>query len=73
MASKTVRVYEVLFDGPADGPPGPAGDGTFTQRFRKDQEEAAKAFAKANTYYGKPAKVSPTDAPRRVAQRWGMC
>ena len=70
--AKPVRVYEVLHDVAPDGPPGPMGDGTFIKRFAPKQEKAAADFAAANTYYVKPAKVQTTDAPRRLARRWGV-
>jgi hypothetical protein len=63
----TVRVYEVLHDGKGDGP---AGDGTFIRRFRTQLD--ADEFARTATAYGQPAKVTSVDAPRHVAQRWGM-
>lgn len=69
---KTVTVYEVLYDGAPDGPSGPMGDGTFVARFGPKQEKAANAFAAASTYYGRPAKVMETDAPMRLARRWGV-
>jgi hypothetical protein len=67
MKSATVRVYEVLYDTESEGP---AGDGTVIARFRKERE--AETFARGETCYGRPAKASPVDAPRRLAQRWGM-
>lgn len=66
---KLYRVYAVLFDGSPDGPPGPAGDGTFIKRFR--DHDAADRFAAENTCYGRPASVQADDVPRRLAQRWG--
>lgn len=69
---KTVKVYEVLHDGAPDGPAGPMGDGTFVKRFGPKQEAAANAFAAKSTYYGKPAKVTETDAPMRLARRCGV-
>ncbi len=63
----TVRVYEVLYDTMFDGP---TGDGTVIARFRGQRE--ADHFASRNTCYGRPAKASPVDAPRKLAQRWGM-
>lgn len=68
MASKTVRVYEVLIDTDSEGP---ACDGTQVRRFRKESD--AKTCADENTCYGRPATYSSTDAPRHVARRWGMC
>lgn len=70
----TVLVYEVLFDGPEDGPSGPAGDGTFIQRFpgNKAGKAAAETFAAANTCYGRPATVSEAQPSRQTARRWGM-
>lgn len=69
---KTVKVYEVLYDGAPDGPSGPAGDGTFVARFGPKKEKAANAFAEAHTCYGKPAKVLETDVSMRLARRWGV-
>jgi hypothetical protein len=68
-ASKTVRVYEVLFDG-AEG--GPAGDGTRVKRFGPKNEKAANDFAATATCYGKPAHVNVADVRRELAQRWGV-
>jgi hypothetical protein len=68
--SKTIKVYEVLYDGRPDGPSGPAGDGTFIARFR--QAKAANDFAATNTCYGRPATASPRDATREQARRWGL-
>lgn len=65
---RPVRVYEVLHDTDTDG--GPAGDGTYIARFR-DQLEAER-FAAAHTSYGRPAKAIAFDAPRHLAQRWGL-
>ena len=62
-----VRVWEVLAD--IDGE-GPAGDGTAVRRFRTQRD--ADAFAATATCYGKPATVDYHDAPRKLAQRWGM-
>lgn len=67
MASKTVKVYEILVDGPGEGA---AGDGTFIRRTR-DQREANR-IAASSTCYGRPATVSEVDAPRHLAQRWGL-
>ena len=68
-SKKTVRVYEVLFDG-AEG--GPAGDGTRIKRFGPQHEQAANDFAASNTAYGKPAHVTVADVRRELAQRWGV-
>lgn len=57
-------------EGKPDGPAGPAGDGTFVQRFRSERE--AERFAKQNTCYGREAKAIRNEVPRRLAQRWGM-
>lgn len=67
---RLLTVYEVLFDGPEDGPTGPAGDGTFIQRFREARE--AEEFAAGATCYGRPATVKTARVPRRLAQRWGV-
>jgi len=69
MTTKTIRVYEVLYYAGDDGPSGPAGDGSFIERFRSKAD--AERFAAGRTYYGRPAKVESVDAPRRLAQRWG--
>ena len=71
-SNRTKKVFCVLFDGPEDGPPGPAGDGTFTRRFRAGERAMAEAFARENTCYGRPAKVTEDEVPLHVAQRWGM-
>jgi len=63
-----VRVWEVLADGPGEGP---AADGTFVHRFRSERD--AKTFAATNTVYGRPCNVNVDDVPRRLAQRWGVC
>ena len=63
----TVRVYEVLADGAGEGP---AGDGTFVRRFRDKGD--AERFASGATCYGQPTSVNACDAPRRLAQRWGL-
>lgn len=67
MSTRTVTVYEVLAD--IDGE-GPACDGTKVFRFRSKRD--ADAFAAKATCYGRPASVDAFDAPRRLAQRWGM-
>lgn len=72
MKEKTIKVFEVLYDGAQDGPAGPAGNGTFIARFGPKNGKAAAAFVAANTCYGRPAKVTETDAPRRLARRWGV-
>lgn len=72
MAKGLVKVFEVLFDGPEDGPSGPAGDGTFVARFRRGEKKAAEKFASENTAWGSPAKVTETEVPRRTAERWGV-
>lgn len=41
---KTVTVFEVLYDGREGGPAGPAGDGTFTERF--GPKDKARALAR---------------------------
>jgi hypothetical protein len=72
MAKGTVRVYEVVYSVDDDSPAahgGPAGDGSFVWRSRSAADAAA--FARTATYYGRPATVSWTDAPRRTAERWG--
>jgi hypothetical protein len=69
-SERTVRVYEVFYYAGDDGPSGPAGDGTFIARFRKQGD--AEAYAAGKTLYGKPARVTSDDVPTRVAQRWGI-
>lgn len=64
---KTIRVYEVLAD---TAGPGSMGDGLNVFRFSSYDE--AKAFADANTCYGKMATVTATDAPKAIANRWGF-
>lgn len=70
MNAKTIRVFEVLYYAGDDGPDGPAGDGSFIERFRDESE--ATQFANGKHYYGEPSTVEPRDVPRRLAQRWGM-
>lgn len=41
MAERMIKVWEVLFDGREDGPSGPAGDGTFIERFRSQRDADA--------------------------------
>lgn len=65
--AKTIRVWEVLVD--TNGA-GPAGDGTIVRRFRSEKE--AKSVASSSTCYGRPAEAKPFDAPRRLAERWGL-
>ncbi len=71
MAAKLVKVFEVMIDGKGAGA---AGDGTHIMRFpgTKKGEADANALAAESTCYGSPAKVSTTDAPRHLAQRWGV-
>ncbi len=63
----TVKVYEVLYDGAGSGP---AGDGTYI--FRSKSKREADAFAKGNTTYGRPAKATLAEVPKRLAERWGL-
>jgi hypothetical protein len=72
MASKTIKVFEVLYhsDNPRDAYAGAAGDGSFIARFRKRAD--AEAFARGKRCYSGDASVSECDAPRRLAQRWGL-
>ena len=72
MAEKKIKVFAVLFDGPQDGPAGPAGDGTFIKRFGPKGGADAAKFAAENTYYGKPSKVDEDMASMRLARRWGV-
>lgn len=65
--SKTVKVYEVLHGGKGSGP---AGDGTYI--YRTGEKCTAEDFARTHTCYGGPATVQETDAPRHLAQRWGV-
>lgn len=67
MRERTVKVWEVLADIDGDGP---ACDGTAVFRFRTERE--ARDFAARSTTYGRPAKADVTDAPLRIARRWGM-
>lgn len=71
-SKKKVTVFEVLFDGPEDGPSGPAGDGTFTQRFGPKDKARAEAFAAPRTYYGRPTKAVESQVSRALARRWGL-
>lgn len=64
---RTVRVYEVLFDGEGAGP---AGDGTHVARFTV--QALANKFASENTAWGRPAKATAVDAPVSLARRWGI-
>lgn len=70
MPKKTITVYETLVDGPEGGPAGPAGDGTFVRRFRKEAD--MKAFIVGKTGYGKPATYDAREVSRELARRWGM-
>ncbi len=75
MASKTVRVWEVIYHSDEErlAHAGAAGDGSFIERFAGKRGEAdAQAFAAGRTYYGKPAEVDVVDAPKRLAARWGF-
>lgn len=63
--TKTKRVYEVLADGPT---PGPAGDHTHVNRFRKEGDAAD--FAKTATCRGRAAAVQTTDVPLKLYRRW---
>ena len=47
-----------------------SGDGVATARFRSERD--AKAFAAGKRYYSAPAEATRTEAPRKVAQRWGL-
>jgi len=70
--SKTIKVFEVLYDGAPDGSAGPAGDGTFIRRFGPKSEVAANDFAARSTYYGRPCKVMTSDVRPELARRWGV-
>lgn len=66
MASdKTVKVYEVLADGPGDGL---MGDGTHVNRFRKLAD--ANAFAATATCRSEAATVEPREASATLLRRW---
>ncbi len=66
--AKLVKVWEVLADGPGEGP---AGDGTFVRRFRSEAE--ATRFAKSATLYGQSnVPVTLVEVSRQLASRWGM-
>ncbi len=67
MTARTVRVYEILVDGPGEGP---AGSGTYVRRTR-DRREADR-IAASSTCWGRPAQVTEVDAPRDLARRWGL-
>lgn len=67
MSAGTVTVWEVLYF--CDGA-GRYGDGVATARFRSERD--AKAFAAGKRYYSAPAEATRTEAPRKVAQRWGL-
>jgi hypothetical protein len=66
-ASKTVKIWEVIYDGAGSGP---AGDGTFIYRTKSQKE--AEAFAKRNTAWGRPTEATMTEAPVAIARRWGF-
>jgi len=62
-----VTAWEVLYDGPGAGP---AGDGTYVDRF--GSAALAKSFARGRTAYRRgPAIVTKVSVPRRPAERWG--
>ena len=63
-------VYEALVDGREDGPAGPAGDGTFVVRRRREAD--MKAFVVGKTCYGKPATYNPREVSVKLARRWGL-
>ena len=63
--AKTIRVYEVCVDTEDD-----YNGNMRTVRFRDEKE--ANRVASQNTCWGRPAKVTPYDAPRALAQRWGL-
>ncbi len=67
MANKTVKVFTTIVDGKGSGP---AGDGTFVARFRT--RTAAEQFIAGRTYYGNAPTIDEEDAPRRLAERWGV-
>lgn len=67
---KMVKIFVTIVDGPEDGPPGPAGDGTFVHRFRTRRD--ADDFVAGKTYYGRPATVREDKVPLRLAERWGL-
>ena len=66
-ASKTVKIWEVIYDGTGSGP---AGDGTFIYRTKSQKE--AEAFAKRNTAWGRPTEARVADVPVAIARRWGF-
>jgi hypothetical protein len=66
-AAGTVKVWEVIYDGPG---PGAAGDGTSV--FRTKSPKEAEAFAKKNTAWGHPTKAQLAEVPASVARRWGF-
>jgi|HubBroStandDraft_4_1064222.scaffolds.fasta_scaffold132054_4 hypothetical protein len=70
---KTVTCYCVSYHVADDHPQaygGAMGDGSFTARFRTERD--AEDFARGKEYYGKPARVSRDEVPKRIAQRWGV-
>jgi len=70
--ARTVMVHTVLWQVDDDHPQaggGPAGDGSFTRRFRS--KEDAEAFAVDKEYFGHPAEVDSSETPLHIAQRWG--
>lgn len=67
MAAGMVKVWEVLADTEEEGP---AGDGTVVFRFKA--AKTAATFAAGSTCYGRPAKATLAEVPRRLAARWGV-
>ncbi|MBK6854657.1 MAG: hypothetical protein IPG93_24565 [Burkholderiales bacterium] len=70
---KTKVVFEILYTVADDHPMahgGPAGDGSFVERFRKRAD--AEKFAKTKTFHGKPSQVRETEVSAMLARRWGF-
>ena len=67
---RTVTVFETLVDGPENGPAGPAGDGTFVVRRRKEAD--MKVFIVGKTCYGTPATYDSREVSVALARRWGL-
>ena len=72
--SKPVKIVYVLYHDPARPYGGPAGDGSFTERWRATPEgrRQAAAFAQGKSYYGQPAKVTETDVSADAIRRYGI-
>ena len=70
---KLYPVFEIIVDGRPGGPAGPAGDGTFIQRFRTQREALEYVSVFGATTYGRPTQVGEAHmVPRRLMERWGL-